>query len=112
VTGEGHESADTEAAGDSSLPAVDAAEAGSADGPIVAADIASALAADPSGSWSGSADAGTPDLQVYDGHVALALDPGALAGIDSTLDLLVSSHDLFDVPVADIAIASDDVSPA
>src|ERR1700704_1051299 len=38
------------------------------------------------------------DTHVYDGHVALVLDPGLLPAIDSMLDLLTSAHDLFDVP--------------
>ena len=76
-----------------------------------AADIATLLAAaSQSGAW---ADAGPNilDVQAYDGHVALALDPGTMADIDLTLDLLTSSHQLFDVPVLDVS-ASDDVSPA
>ena len=45
--------------------------------------------------------------QSYDAHVALALDPGFLTDIDSTLDALTSSHDLFDVPVLDVACLGD-----
>jgi len=46
----------------------------------------------------------------YDGHVALALDADALPGIDNMLDLLISSHDLFEVPAIDSAAAMDDVA--
>lgn len=42
------------------------------------------------------------DGHVYDGHVALVLDPESLPGMDSTLDLLTTSTDLFDVPAMDI----------
>ena len=45
--------------------------------------------------------------QSYDAHVALTLDPGFLPDIDSTLDALTSSHDLFDVPVLDVACLDD-----
>lgn len=38
---------------------------------------------------------------VYDGHVPLALEADFLPAIDATLDLLTTSTDLFDVPVAD-----------
>jgi hypothetical protein len=75
-----------------------------------AADIASLLAASQSGAWADGVGPNVLDAQAYDGHVALALDPGTLADIDLTLDLLTSSHQLFDVPVLDVS-ASDDVSP-
>ena len=45
---------------------------------------------------------GQADGHVYDGHVALVLDPGFLSGMDSTLDLLTTSADLFDVPAMDV----------
>ena len=45
---------------------------------------------------------GQVDGHAYDGHVALVLDPGFLPGMDSTLDLLTTSTDLFDVPAMDI----------
>jgi hypothetical protein len=48
------------------------------------------------------------DAHGYEGHVALALDAGVLTSMDSTLDLLTSSHDLFDVPVLDICRGGDD----
>jgi hypothetical protein len=84
-----------------------AAEAGV---PLAAADVASLLAASQSGVWGDGDSVGGPDTHAYDGHVALALDPGTLAGIDLTLDLLTASHQLFDVPVLDIG-GSDDVVP-
>jgi hypothetical protein len=45
---------------------------------------------------------GHGDALAYDGHVALVLDPALLPDMDSTLDLLTSSPDLFDVPALDI----------
>lgn len=89
-------------------------DAGSGAAPEVAldaADIATLLAASQSGAWADADGPNVLDAQAYDGHVALALDPGTLADIDLTLDLLTSSHQLFDVPVLDVS-ASDDVSPA
>ncbi|HXF55003.1 MAG TPA: hypothetical protein VNK52_12855 [Hyphomicrobiaceae bacterium] len=44
----------------------------------------------------------------YDGHVALALDAGLLPNIDTALDLLTSSHHLFDVPAVDLGAVADD----
>jgi|GEM_PF-4996834 len=44
----------------------------------------------------------------YDGHVALALDAGLLPSIDTALDLLTSSHDLFDVPAVDLGAVADE----
>jgi hypothetical protein len=55
-------------------------------------------------------DLGQSDAHAYDGHVALVLDPGLLPEIDSMLDLLTSSHHLFDVPAMDIGGASDDAT--
>jgi len=81
------------------------------DATLGAADIASLLAASQSGVWGQGDDAGAPGSQAYEGHVALALDPGTMADIDLTLDLLTTSHQLFDVPVLDVNV-SDDVSPA
>ena len=43
----------------------------------------------------------------YDGHVALALDPGTLTDLDAVLDGLTSSHLLFDVPAIDAGFAGD-----
>jgi hypothetical protein len=51
------------------------------------------------------------DAPAYDGHVALALDLEVLPGIDSTLDLLISSHQLFDVPALDVSSVLDDSLP-
>lgn len=96
-------------AGDGSQAMPSDAPAGDAGAGLGAADIANLLAASQTGAWAPGDAAGTPDLQAYDGHVALALDPGTLADIDLTLDLLTSSHQLFDVPVLDVG-GSDDVS--
>jgi hypothetical protein len=46
---------------------------------------------------------------VYDGHVPLALDADILPAIDATLDLLMASTDLFDVPTFDFGHTSSDV---
>ena len=51
------------------------------------------------------------DAMGYDGHVALALDADALPGINSLLDLLVTSHDLFDIPSIDSVQPFDDSTP-
>ncbi len=48
--------------------------------------------------------------QDYDSHVPLVLDGHELAGLDAALDLLTSSHDLFDVPTLDLPTAGDDGS--
>ena len=53
---------------------------------------------------------GRGDLHAYDGHVALALDAADLPGMDTMLDLLTVSHNLFDVPAMDITGGSDDAS--
>ena len=74
------------------------------------ADIAALLNASQYGTWAENSDAALDMSQGYDGHVALALDPGAMADVDLTLDLLTSSHQLFDVPALDVG-AFDDASP-
>jgi hypothetical protein len=89
----------------------DASSGAASEVALDAADIATLLAASQSGAWADTDGSNVLDVQAYDGHVALALDPGTLADIDLTLDLLTSSHQLFDVPVLDVS-ASDDVSPA
>lgn len=78
--------------------------------PLDAADIAALVAASQSGAWAENSDAALSAAQGYEGHVALALDTGAMADIDQTLDLLTSSHQLFDVPALDVG-AFDDASP-
>ena len=55
---------------------------------------------------------GQADGHVYDGHVALVLDPGFLSGMDSTLDLLTTSTDLFDVPAMDVDGTWNDATSA
>ncbi|MBX9590260.1 MAG: hypothetical protein K2X43_13210 [Hyphomonadaceae bacterium] len=75
------------------------------------AELANLLA---NGQWSDGAHGTSADVaetSAYEGHVALALDTGVLPDIDSTLDLLTSSHHLFDVPALDVSSASvDDAS--
>jgi hypothetical protein len=51
------------------------------------------------------------DAPAYDGHVALALDTDVLPDIDATLDMLTSSHQLFDVPALDVGNVVDDSLP-
>lgn len=70
------------------------------------AELLSLLASDQLG--SDGSTAGEADAHGYDGHVALALDLGALPEFDTTLDLLTSSHHLFDVPAIDVAGSFDD----
>lgn len=80
--------------------------------PLATADLANLLA---NGQWGDSPHgfgADSLDPNAYDGHVALALDTGVLPDIDSTLDLLTSSHQLFDVPALDVSSSSDDASSA
>ena len=80
--------------------------------PLATADLANLLA---NGQWGDSAHgfgADSLDTNAYDGHVALALDTGVLPDIDSTLDLLTSSHQLFDVPALDVSSSPDDASSA
>ncbi len=62
---------------------------------------------------AGNLDVSAPaDAHAYDGHVALALDLSELPGMESVLDGLASSPDLFDVPAIDIANGWDDAGPA
>jgi hypothetical protein len=46
----------------------------------------------------------------YDSHVPLVLDGHELAGLDAALDVLTTSHDLFDVPMLDMPVPADDAS--
>ncbi len=104
----GHESLDT-AAGETSH-AIEGAASNAQALPLATADLANLLA---NGQWGHGAQefsAGVADGHSYDGHVALALDTGILPDIDSTLDLLTSSHHLFDVPALDVSTGSDDAS--
>ncbi len=100
ATMNGETTAGAEAAIDASHPA---------DG--VGLELASLLANSRPGDFAPVSDAGASDAQAYDGHVALELDAGLLPDIDSTLDLLTSSHQLFDVPVLDVASVLDDLLP-
>jgi hypothetical protein len=54
---------------------------------------------------------GHGEAHAYDGHVALVLDPTLLPDMDSTLDLLTNSPDLFDVPALDIGGDWHDATP-
>jgi hypothetical protein len=49
---------------------------------------------------------------IYDGHVPLTLDADILPAIDTTLDLLTTSTDLFDVPNFDFGHTAGDVVDA
>jgi hypothetical protein len=49
---------------------------------------------------------------VYDGHVPLTLDADILPAIDTTLDLLTTSTDLFEVPTFDFGHTAGDVGDA
>ena len=77
--------------------------------PLGTAELASLLA---NGQWGGTPidSAVAADTNTYDGHVALALDMGVLPALDSTLDLLTSSHHLFDVPALDVPSDPGDAS--
>ena len=91
---------------------IEGAAAGEPALPLATAELANLLA---NGQWGDSAHgfgADALDTNAYDGHVALALDTGALPDIDSTLDLLTSSHHLFDVPALDVSSSPDDASSA
>ena len=86
--------------------------AGAADMPLATAELANLLA---NGQWAASdhgLNSDAVDANAYDGHVALALDTGVLPDINSTLDLLTSSHHLFDVPALDVSSTPDDTSSA
>jgi hypothetical protein len=61
--------------------------------------------------FAADATDGVAGAPVYDGHVALALDTDVLPGIDAALDMLTSSHDLFDVPAVDVHTIVDDSLP-
>jgi hypothetical protein len=109
------------------LPAAETSASPPADGGSAADDVsglpslaALAIAADPAlapsaaGSFPATElDIAAPaDADSYDGHVALALDLAELPGMESVLDGLASSADLFDVPPIDIAGGWDDAGPA
>jgi hypothetical protein len=79
--------------------------------PLGTAELANLLA---NGQWGDTPNDPTvaAETNTYDGHVALALDMGVLPAIDSTLDLLTSSHHLFDVPALDVPSDPGDASSA
>jgi hypothetical protein len=62
------------------------------------------------GEWAGSPDVLETDSNVYDGHAALALDAVVLPAIDSALDLLTSSPDLFDIPALQLPSGGEDAT--
>jgi len=91
---------------------IEDAAAGQSNLPLATAELANLLA---NGQWGDSVhglNSAVVDANAYDGHVALALDTGVLPDIDSTLDLLTSSHHLFDVPALDVSSTPDDASSA
>ena len=93
--------------GDGPQP-IEGAAAGEPALPLATAELANLLA---NGQWGDGANgfgADSLDTNAYDGHVALALDTGALPDID----LLTSSHHLFDVPALDVSSSPDDASSA
>jgi hypothetical protein len=77
----------------------------------IGAELVRLLAESPSAVFEPQVAADASDASAYDGHVALALDIDVLPQIDSTLDLLTSSHQLFDVPALDVASVLDDSLP-
>lgn len=83
-------------------------------GTLIRAALANDLAPSSAGEASGVGDAGGMEAAapVYDAHVPLALDSEFLPAIDSTLDLLTTSTDLFDVPVADFGPSLGDGAEA
>ena len=110
--GHGDGSTELNFPGNGPVQPIEGGEAGEAALPLATAELANLLA---NGHWGDSGlgpGAGTADAHAYDGHVALALDTGALPDIDATLDLLTSSHHLFDVPTLDVSSGSDDASSA
>lgn len=79
----------------------------------VGSDLVQAVllsAGDADAHFLASGDLGS-DAGAYDGHVALAaIDSDAPADIGHALDLLTTSHDLFDVPAID-GLHAHDVLP-
>jgi hypothetical protein len=92
----------------------DAGPAGG-DGTALASDngIPSEAAAAPTSDGEGpaaTAVADPPHVDLYEGHVALALETHAVPAFDAALDLLTTSHQLFDVPAIDFSTSMDDAS--
>jgi hypothetical protein len=113
-------SSELPAAEPSTTPPADAAPG--SDGADLPSLAALAIAADPAlprpaavgellPPVDGDVGAALADANAYDGHVALALDLDQLPGMESMLDGLMSSPDLFDVPPVDIGGAWDDAAP-
>jgi hypothetical protein len=107
------DSAAAPAAGDDSQDGATGAQGGTFSQPNASAEIAftSLLAQDLAGRYEDSVGATMAGAHEYDGHVALALDAGILPNIDAALDLLTSSHHLFDVPAVDLGAVADDSLP-
>jgi hypothetical protein len=60
--------------------------------------------------WAGSQGVVETDSNVYEGHAALALDAVVLPAIDSALDLLTTSPDLFDIPALQLPAGGEDAT--
>ena len=104
-------SAGNDSAGDDSQDG--SAGGGTLDLPNASAEIAftSLLAEELAGKFEDGVGSTLSGAHEYDGHVALALDAGILPNIDAALDLLTSSHHLFDVPAVDLGAVADDTLP-
>jgi hypothetical protein len=59
---------------------------------------------------AGLQDVATADTNAYESHAALALDAVVLPEIDSALDLLTTSPDLFDIPALHLPSVGEDAS--
>jgi hypothetical protein len=101
--------ADDDAQGATPASTADGSNGAIAAGGDASSEIAftSLLAEDLAGRLEDGDGAAFSGAHEYDGHVALALDTGILPDIDSALDLLTSSHHLFDVPAIDLGAADD-----
>lgn len=91
------------------VPSPASSAGGSETGPtfeLSVSELANLLA---TGEWSGS-QAIASDGNAYDGNAALALDAVVLPQIDSALDLLTSSPDLFDIPALHLPSGGEDTS--
>jgi len=81
-------------------------------GNLIRAALANGVESGSGGELGGIAGAGATVAgeHVYDGHVPLALDSNFLPAIDTTLDLLTTATDLFDVPVVDFGASTGDAA--
>jgi hypothetical protein len=62
------------------------------------------------GEPAGSQGVVETDSNAYEGHAALALDAVVLPAIDSALDLLTTSPDLFDIPALQLPSGGEDAT--